>query len=153
MAAEPVRRLLGSSPELAPLAERLQRIQRLQERYRTIAPGPLATASRVCAIEGTTIVVGAANGTVAAVLRQLAPRLLENLRSGLPKHPEDQQFTEMRVEVQVEAPAPRAKVRPRGELPREQLKALAQTLPPGPLRDCVEALAAPQRTSKTRSKT
>lgn len=153
MAAEPVRRLLGQSPELAPLAERLQRIQRLQERFRNIAPGPLASASRVCAIEGTTIVVGAANGTVAAVLRQLAPRLLENLRSGLPKHPEDQQFTEMRVEVQVEAPAPRARVKPRGELPRAQLKALAATLPPGPLRESIERLATDQSTSRTRSKT
>lgn len=153
MAAEPVKRLLGKSPELADVAERLARISRLQERYRVVAPGPLAEASRVCAIEGTTVVIGAANGTVASVLRQLAPRLLENLRSGLPKHPEDQQFTEMRVEVQVTAPAPKARVRGRAELPREQLLALAGTLADSPLKAQLERMARAQTTSSTRSRT
>jgi hypothetical protein len=153
MAAEPVKRLLGQSPELAPLAERLQRIKRLQERFRTIAPGPLAAACRVCAIEGTTVVIGAANGTVASVLRQLAPRLLENLRSGLPKHPEDQQFTEMRVEVQVSAPAPKTRVAGRAAMPHGQLLALAATLSDSPLKAQLERMARAQMASKTRSKT
>lgn len=152
MAAESVRRLLGRSPELAPLAERLQRIQRLQELFRNVAPAPLANACRVCAIEGTTVVIGAANGTVASVLRQLAPRLLENLRSGSPKHPEDQQFTELRVEVQVTAPVPKTRVRARAEMPREQLLALAATLADSPLKAELERQAADQSTSRIRSK-
>ena len=80
MTTDSISKLLRESPDLAPLAARLDRIKRLQRRYRTLAPEQLAAASRVCAIEGTTVVVLATSGPVAAALRQIAPRLLEGLR-------------------------------------------------------------------------
>ena len=61
MATEPISKLLGT-PELQPIAARLEDIKRLQRRYRAIVPESLAQASRVCAIDGTVVVVGAANG-------------------------------------------------------------------------------------------
>jgi hypothetical protein len=79
MATESLSKLLGDNAELRPLSERLQYIKRLQKRYRTIAPESLASASRVCAIEGTTVVICAASGSVAAALRHLAPRVLQAL--------------------------------------------------------------------------
>lgn len=156
MAPEPVNRLLGQSPELAPLAERLKRIERLQERYRTVVPGPLAAASRVCAIEGTTVVVCATGGTIAAALRQIAPRLLLALRQAAAdsKHPEDQHFTEIRIEVQVAEPVRKTRVVGRGPMPRQQLADLAGTLADSPLKETLERLAADdQSITRTRSKT
>src|SRR5215470_1003201 len=97
MATEPIAKLLGASAELRPLATRLAYIKRLQRRYRTLAPSQLADASRVCAIDGTIVVISAASGPVAAVLRQLAPRLLQGFREAArgksSKHSEDQELT------------------------------------------------------------
>src|SRR5260221_3822241 len=85
MASEPISKLLGENPDLRPLAPRLEQIKRLQKRYLTLVPEPLATASRVCAIDGTTIVVLATSGTIGAALRQIAPRLLEGMRQAARK--------------------------------------------------------------------
>jgi hypothetical protein len=145
MATEPIAKLLGASAELHPLSARLAYIKRLQRRYRTIAPGELAEASRVCAIDGTTLVVCAASGPVAAVLRQLAPRLLEAMREAArksSKHSEDQELNSIRIEVQVKEVTPRRPVRPRLELPREKLEALAERLSDSPLRDTLRKMSA-----------
>jgi hypothetical protein len=155
MATEPISRLLGNSAELRPLARQLLLVKRLQKRYRSLAPESLASASRVCAIEGTTVVICAASGPVAAALRHLAPRLLQALREGLranPKHSRDQELTSIRVEVQVEAPAPRRPVKPRGEVPAERLAKVASGLSDSPLKEELERIAR-DHMSRTRSKT
>jgi hypothetical protein len=154
MATESISRLLGTSTEFRPLAEQLLRIRRLQKRYRTLAPENLAKASRVCAIEGTTVVVCASSGPVAAALRHLAPRLLEGLRAvrTASKHSRDQDFTSLRVEVQVDAPAPRRAVKPRAELPAERLASVAAGLADSPLKSELERIAR-AHIARTRSKT
>jgi hypothetical protein len=137
MATEPVSRLIGNSDELRPLTRQLMLVRRLQKRYRTLAPENLASASRVCAIEGTTVVICAASGPVAAALRHLAPRLLQSLREmqrANPKHPRDQEFTSIRVEVQVDTAPPKRPVKPRGEVPAEKLAGIAARLEDGPLK-------------------
>ncbi len=145
MAAESVSRLLDENNDLKPLAARLAHIKRLQRRYRTLAPERLAEASRVCAIDGTTVVIGADNGAVAAALRHLAPRMLESLRSS--KHPRDQELNSIRVEVQVKPPAPKIPARPRAPMPRERLARVAEPLGDSPLKETLRQM------SKTRSKT
>lgn len=145
MAPEPISKLLGDNAELKPLAARLDRIKRLQRRYRTFAPGQLAQASRVCAIDGTIIVVCAASGAVAALLRQLAPRLLEALRGTAQeasKHPEDQELNGIRVEVQVDAPVPARPSHPRNPIPREKLAGVARELSDSPLKEALERIAS-----------
>ncbi len=155
MASEPISKLLDDNAELRPLAERLQYIKRLQKRYRSLAPESLAAASRVCAIDGTTVVVCAASGPVAAALRHLAPRLLEGLQAGRrsSKHSRDQELTSIRIEVQVDNPAPRRAVKGRGEMPREQLATLAEGLADSPLKETLERLGRPGQSKSTRSKT
>ena len=145
MATEPIAKLLGASAELHPLSARLAYIKRLQRRYRTIAPGELAEASRVCAIDGTTLVVCAASGPVAAGLRQLAPRILEAMREAArksSKHSEDQELNSIRIEVQVKEVTPRRPVRPRPEPPREKLEALAERLSDSPLKEALKRMSA-----------
>ena len=143
MASERISKLLGASAELEPLAARLDRIKRLQQRYRTFAPGQLAAASRVCAIDGTIVVVCAASGAVAALLRQLAPRLLEALRGNAQeasKHPEDQELNGIRIEVQVDPPQPARPTRPRTPMPRDKLAGVARGLADSPLKEALERI-------------
>ena len=138
MATERLARLIGNSDELRPLARQLLLVKRLQKRYQSLAPENLASASRVCAIEGTTVVICAASGPVAAALRHLAPRLLQSLREmqrANPKHPRDQEFTSIRIEVQVATAPPKRAVKPRGEVPAEKLEGIAAKLGEGPLKD------------------
>jgi hypothetical protein len=155
MATESIAQLLGSDTELRPLAQRLVLIKRLQRRYRTLAPEKLAEASRVCAIEGTTIVICASSGPVAAALRHVAPRLLEQLRAtwrASSKHSRDQELTSIRVEVQVDAPAPKRRVRAREPIPTEQLSRIAGALADSPLKSELERIAG-DHIKRTRSKT
>ena len=151
MASDPISRHLGRSSELHPLREQLGRIERLQERYRSVAPERLQQLSRVCAIDGTTVVVCVANGAVAAALRHLSPRILQAIRSGSPKDAEDQELTEIRIEVQVSATTPKAPPKPRGDMPREQLGEVAEKLSDGPLKETLGRMARPQ-SKRTRSK-
>jgi len=147
MATEPIAKLLDGSAELRPLTERLAYIKRLNRRYRTLVPESLAEASRVCAVDGTTVIVGAASGALAAALRHLAPRLLEGLRSVRthPKSSRDQELTALRIEVQVNTSQPRKPVPPRDPIPVDKLAALAERLPDSPLKETLERIAPKRR--------
>jgi hypothetical protein len=162
MATEPLARLLRQNPELAPLRERMQRVGRLQGRFRSVVPVELASASRVCAVDGTTVVVRADNAPVAAALRALAPRLLAGLNATGPepgknsknplKNKRDQELTALRVEVQVESPAPVRRPRSRGELPADKLAGVAAGLSDSPLKEALERIVRTQAKTSTRSK-
>lgn len=153
-------KLLDESAELGPLKGRLGLIEALQQRYRSLAPKELAAASRVCAIEGTTVIIGANSGPVAAALRQIAPRLLAELakrhqdgdRKSL-KENEIAELTGIRIEVQVERKPPRKPLIPRGELPLDRLETLAKGLSESPLKDTLERIARDDQSRRTREKT
>jgi Dna[CI] antecedent DciA-like protein len=148
MTPEPIARLLDENAELRPLAARLAYIRRLQRRYRAVAPPALAEASRVCAVDGTIVIVCADSGPVAAALRHLAPRILEALRGpasaarNSSKHPRDQELTSMRVEVQVPDAKPPRRVVARGEMPAATLEKVARGMRESPLREQLERMSA-----------
>jgi hypothetical protein len=153
LAPERLSKLLDENADLRPLAARLERVKRLQRRYRNLAPGPLAEASRVCAIDGTTVVVLATSGPVAAALRHLAPRLLEGLREAArksSKHSGDQELTSIRIEVQVKDGTPRRPVVARPEMPREKLADVAGKLADSPLKETLQRLARPPAKPRSR---
>jgi hypothetical protein len=155
MASDSVSKLLDENAELRPLQLRLEYIKRLQRRFRTLAPEQLAEASRVCAIDGTTVVICATSGPVAAALRHLAPRLLEGLREAArksSKHSRDQELTSIRIEVQVNIPKARQRVVARGEMPVEQLARLAGKLSDSPLKETLERISSRDQAKRTRSK-
>jgi len=155
MATESIARLLGSNAELRPLAERLDHIKRLQKRYRNLVPGELSQVSRVCAIDGTTVVICATSGAVAAALRHVAPRLLEGLRGNVrksTKSSEDQELTGIRVEVQIEVKPPRRPVVARPPMPPEKLAKLADALSDSPLKDTLTRIAREQALTRSRPK-
>jgi hypothetical protein len=150
MATEPISKLLGT-PELQPIAARLEDIKRLQRRYRAIVPESLAQASRVCAIDGSVVVVGAANGAVASALRQIAPRLLEALRGTRKsaKHSTDQDINSIRVEVQVTIPQRKRVPEPRPDMPKEKLGKLAEGLADSPLKETLQRMSGQARKSRS----
>ena len=156
MASESIAKLLGGNNELRPLTEQLDHIKRLQKRYRTLVPGEIAEASRVCAIDGTTVVICATSGAVAAALRHVAPRILEGLRANVrksTKSPEDQELTAIRVEVQIEVKPRRRAVQARAPIPEGTLERVADKLEDSPLKETLKRIARAQASSKTRSKT
>ena len=143
MAPQSIARLLDENPDLSPLASRLAAIKRLQRRYRTLAPERLAEASRVCAIDGTTVVICTGSAAVASALRHLAPRILEGFRdaSRSHKHPRAPEITSIRIEVQVENPKPRPRRVVREPMPREKLGAIADKLAESPLKATLQKIA------------
>ena len=144
MATESIAKLLSAAAELHPLAARLAYIKRLQRRYRTLVPEPLAEASRVCAIDGTIVVICAAGGPVATVLRQLAPRLLQGFRESArksSKHSEDQELTGIRIEVQVKDFTVSRPSRPRAPLPKDKIADVARGLADSPLKETLERIS------------
>jgi hypothetical protein len=156
MATESVSRLLDENADLKPLATRLAYIRRLQRRYRSLAPEQLAEASRVCAIDGTTVVICATSGAVASALRHVAPRLLEGLRDlarKSSKHSRDQELTGIRIEVQVDVPKPKVSVTARSPMPVDKLAQIAGRLSESPLKETLERIAEPDQSKRTRSKT
>ena len=151
MATNRVSRLLGENPELEPLRQRLERVTGLQRTYLSFAPERLAKSSRVCAIEGSVIVIIAANGPVATVLKQLAPRLLEKLKSST-NSKQDQELTAIRVEVQADRPAPARAPKPRTAMPRERLAEWAAGMQESVLKETLERLSRDDQKTGTRSK-
>ena len=143
MAPQSIARLLDENPDLSPLASRLAAIKRLQRRYRTLAPERLAEASRVCAIDGTTVVICTGSAAVASALRHLAPRILEGFRdaSRSHKHPRAPEITSIRIEVQVENPKPRPRRVVREPMPRDKLGAIADKLAESPLKATLQKIA------------
>ena len=144
MAPESVARLLDENLDLKPLAARLAIIRRLQRRYRSLAPERLAEASRVCAIDGTIVVICATSGAVASALRHLAPRILEGFRDASrasSKHSRAPEITAIRIEVQVENPKPAPRRVTRGPMPRGKLGEVAAKLADSPLKTTLEKIA------------
>ena len=144
MAPESVARLLDENLDLKPLAARLAYIRRLQRRYRTLAPERLAEASRVCAIDGTTVVICAGSAAVASALRHLAPRLLQGLREGArtsSRHSRAPEITAIRIEVQVENPKPAPKRVVRAPMPHDKLGAVAEKLADSPLKQALQRIS------------
>lgn len=156
MATRPLARLIGENADLEPVRDRLADVACLQARFAQVAPATLSQACRVCAIDGSTVVVRADNAPVAAALRAMAPRLLAALKDSAAgkkslKNKREEELTGLRVELQVAVPPRRRAPVPRGELPREALGELAAKLSDSPLKEALGRIAG-QAKSSTRSK-
>jgi hypothetical protein len=148
--------LLSENDTLQPLVARLRRVNSLQQIYFEALADALpelegfAQASRVSAIVGTTIVISAANGPVAAKLKQVVPRLLLKIQM------QEQKLTSIRIEVQpdwavtttVAAPA---KSPARNPIPDQQLAALADSLSDSPLKSALEQMKKRRGRKKTQA--
>ncbi len=92
------------------------------------------------------MVILADNAPVATALKALAPRLLEGLGTASRsktnvKSKQYQEFTAIRIEVQVASGKPRRPVYARGKLPKAKLGEVAETLADSPLKDALRRIA------------
>lgn len=128
--------ILGSSPELRPLLAHARELQVWQNLFERVVPAQLKTSCRVGQVAGGRVQLLAANGAVAAKLRQLAPALLEEFQRA--QCPVREVW--VRVEVNSQAAPRRRTGAGLGEGGRQQLRTLAESLENSPLRAALEKL-------------
>lgn len=143
-----IQALFGESDLVAPIAAQHKRLTRLQQSFVDTLPPGWNLLCRVAAVEGTTVVIAAANGAIATNLKAYSPKLLEKFRSVLEKKTkQEQEVTSIRVMVQPEIstwrpPTPTALRLAKQKTPAstQQLADLASNLPDSPLKRTVEKL-------------
>ena len=137
MAAHKLDYFLGASPNLHALQVEAQKLARAQQAWEKAAPPALTSASRAGALQHGALTVYVGNGTIAAKLKQQAPRLLDKLREfGL-------EVTAIRFEVQVNVPESTGKHEKDIALSEGALNSLdrlADDLEDSPLRDALRRL-------------
>jgi len=130
---------LKSAKDLERLAAHAEKLHGLQRIYAQVAPANLATASQVANFNSGKVVIHAANGAVAAKLKQLEPSLRGEFYSN------GVEVTEISIKVQAAA-AERAAVRPPADraissTASKQIETLAEQLPAdSPLRAALRRL-------------
>ncbi len=135
--AQRFKSLTGGSPELRPLISKAQVLSDLHRHFSSVAPSYLAQSSMVSGLQFGTLTVVAANATVAAKLRQLAPELVVLLQN------RGCEVSGIRVKVQVSfVPIP-PKNAPRqlSKTARNALDDLSASLEESPLKQALKKLA------------
>ncbi len=149
---KPINALMRESESIAPIHDRLQRISRLQHSFADALPSGLSTSCRVATVEGSTLIIAAANGAVAAKLKQMLPRLLEKFRQN---KKQEQQVTVITVLVQPDyfrpEPAPPMGP-PREPMPTAMLAELAESLEDSPLKTTLETIQKQRERALTSEK-
>jgi len=88
---------------MAPLVAQHRRLSRLQLSFADVLPPGWEKLCRVAALEGSTVIIAAANGAIATNLKAYSPRLLEKFRFVLEKKTkQEQEVTAIRIVVQPE---------------------------------------------------
>ena len=142
---------------MAPLMAQHRRLSRLQQSFEDILPPGWGKLCRVAALEGSTVVIAAANGAIATNLKAYSPRLLESFRILLEKKTmKEQEVTSIRVVVQPEistwrAPTPTS-IRLAAEktpISERQLDDLAEKLADSPLKKAVQQMVSKRKRALT----
>lgn len=129
--------LLGSTPELKPLVSRALALSGLQRSFVSVAPTYLAQSCTVLGLQFGTLTIAAANSTVAAKLRQIAPELVVLLQN------KGCEVSGIRVKVQVGYTPDQPRVRPRelSGTARNAIGRLSESLANSPLKLALKKLA------------
>jgi hypothetical protein len=135
---QPLAQVLATDATLAAWHARALAEAQLTSAVRRHLPRALAGRVHVAEAAHSTLTLATSTGTVAAVVRQRLPDILEGLKR------EGCNFTEIRVRVQVrvDAPAPEKSLKiQRNRIDPGPLRRLAESLPEGPLKAAVQRLA------------
>ncbi|MFN0315540.1 MAG: DciA family protein [Burkholderiales bacterium] len=129
--------MLDSLTATGSAMERVRTLIALQNLYGRFVAPELAARSRVSHEQGSTLFIQADTAAVAAKLRNLAPRILQELRMRWPN------LTGIQIGMQPTPPRPAAIRTPAAlsESSRTELQHLSATLPEGDLRRAVARLS------------
>jgi len=137
-----LRAYLGSAAGIAALLPQAERLIELRRIYSKLLPQQLLRSSSIVNYKQQTVIIFAENSAVAAKLRLLSPRLVNDFsRFGT-------EVTGIRVEVQPSQEPAREMVPKRAQLSpagAESLEALAKQLPDSELKRALEQMAARDR--------
>ena len=135
--AQRFRSLLSGTPELRPLVSRAQALSALQRHFANVAPAYLAQSCTVLGLQFGSLTIAAANATVAAKLRQLAPELVVLLQN------RGCEVSGIRVKVQVGyAPAqPLQRPRELSRTARNALNNFSDSLNESPLKQALQRIS------------
>ncbi len=148
--AKSVGTLMRENAALTPVQARLATLSRLQQSLADTLPPGLKETCRVANLEGSTLIIAAANGATATRLKQMLPRLLEALRTEAPETRrgenkiKEQQVTSISVLVQPNFRDDRPALEPapkRVPMPAEKLSELVDKLEESPLKATLSKLA------------
>ncbi|MCF8197617.1 MAG: DciA family protein [Sulfuritalea sp.] len=139
MTARSLQEHLASGDSMARLAAHAQRLLLFQRLLEAALPESLRPHARVANFRLGKIFIHTANGAVAAKIRQLGPRLANELSN------KDVKVTQIEVRVQARNPPPPSVPHERPALPgdnqKQGLTTLTQKLPDGsPLKQALERL-------------
>lgn len=153
---KPISAFLRENESVKPIQDRFAATSRLQQSVADALPAGLKTACRVVTMQGSTLVIAAANGAVAAKLKQMLPRLLELFREQFHENKtQEQEVTAISVLVQPDYFAfPREPDTrpPKVAIPTKTLAELAEALPDSPLRQAVERIRQKRERALTSGK-
>jgi hypothetical protein len=129
--------LLNGNQELRPLLAKAQVLSALHSHFTTVAPPHLTRDVQILGLQLGTLSVAAANATVAAKLRQLAPELVTHLQN------RGCEVSGIRVKVQVsfDRLQPRPPPHKLSKTAQNALKELSLNLKDSPLKLALEKIA------------
>jgi hypothetical protein len=144
---------LDENDAMAQLIAQHQTHARLHQIFAETLPPGWDSMCRVASLEGSTVIIAAANGAVATRLKAFLPRLLENFQNELKKKTkQEQEVTSIRVVVQPEISSWRAPTLTSARLAArktpisaEQLSDLAGKLADSPLKKAILRIQAKQK--------
>jgi hypothetical protein len=139
MHSKNLRAYLDSTAGIAALIPQAERLIELRQIYSKIMPQQLSQSSSIVNYKRLTVVIFAENNAIAAKLRLLSPRLVNDFsKRGM-------QVTGIRVEVQPQQQPRKEQIQKQAKLSvagAESLEALARRLPDSKLRQTVAEMAA-----------
>jgi hypothetical protein len=145
MHSKDLRAYLGSATGIAGLLPQAERLIELRRIYSKLVPQQLLRSSSIVNYKQQTVVIFADNNAVAAKLRLLSPRLVNDFSKF------GAEVTGIRVEVQPRPHPLEAIVPKRAKLSRagvESLEALAGQLPDSKLKQTLTEMAARERSAQ-----
>lgn len=143
MSFHPLPFTLTTLAGLAPYQARLSLVERCNSELARHLPVAWLTQVRVCWVEQETVWVETGNGTLAAKIRQMAPRLLAQL-------PTDQQpWTTLKIRIQPLTRPPKISGQELSAQTLEAFANLAAELPEGVLRQAIDSLLHERRQTHT----
>jgi hypothetical protein len=128
---------LASNTELRQLSSKAEQLTTLQRHFDNIVPPSLKNSSYVLQLNRQAVVIAAANGAVAAKLRQMTDELISLFQA------RGCEVTGIQIKVQVTTPTRAITSEPRklGKPARDSLNNLEETLADSPLKTALRRLA------------
>lgn len=173
--AKPLATFLTETGTETPVVARVRQHAHLQNRFvaalRAVGRGDLTAHTRVATLDGTTLVVAAANAACAAILKQLVPRVMQKISEDSrlettdaaarksENQMQEQEVTAIRVVLQpdpgawkVATPPPPKPRLGRNPMDDSALAALAESLADSPLKDTLTKIQQKRKQALTNRK-